>query len=169
MWSQTVSCLVGAMIVAVGCTTAPPGAAAEGAWGPWGALEATTVTSLPECQRQGQTIDCWALSTGNTLVWLRGDGENWAVQRTLLGSVRAAPECVSRGNEIDCFAALVAGAGGGLGHIVYDGQNWTAGNPLGGSVKQKPACLAGPGQQITCVALAADDSGWWYYHFDGQA
>jgi hypothetical protein len=59
---------------------------------------------------------------------------------------------VSRGNEIDCFAALVAGAGGGLGHIIYDGENWTAGDPLGGSVKQKPACLAGPGQQITCVA-----------------
>ncbi len=48
---------------------------------------------------------------------------------------------------------------------------WGEWESLGGAVRQKPACLAGPGQQITCVALGADalaNNGLWYYLFDGQ-
>jgi hypothetical protein len=85
---------------------------------------------------------------------------------------------VSRGHEIDCFAASAV-TGGGLGHLAYDGQKWGDWELLGGSnLRQKPACLAGPGQQISCVALdlppnvngtTPPSDRWWYYHFDGQA
>lgn len=149
-------------------------AAREGEWAPWESLGGD-VRSLPECQMQGRTVDCWALSAGrppepgSTMAWLRGDGETWAAWVNLDGTLRAAPECVSRGHGIDCFAANVATReGGGLGHIAYDGRDWGGWTSLGGSVKQKPACLAGPGQRVACLALAADDSGWWYYAFDGQ-
>jgi hypothetical protein len=102
--------------------------------------------------------------------WLRGDGESWAARANLGGALRAAPECVSRGDGIDCFAANIAVQGSSqLAWISYDGQAWGGWQQLGGSVKQKPACLAGPGQQITCLALAADGSGLWYYLFDGKA
>ena len=79
-------------------------------WQAWESLGGT-VRSLPDCQQQGQTIDCWALgpvnrrAAGSTLAWLRGDGETWQEWQYLPAALRAAPECVSRGSEIDCFAA----------------------------------------------------------------
>jgi hypothetical protein len=107
-------------------------------------------------QRQGQTIDCWFLSSG-ALAWVRGDGKTWQWEN-LAGRLRAAPECVSRGREIDCFAASAV-TGGGLGHLAYDGQDWGDWELLGGSnLRQKPACLAGPGQQISCVAQGTNNT-----------
>lgn len=150
-----------------------PAAAASGEWGAWESLGGT-VRLLPDCHLQGRTIDCWALGTGSSsgagsnVMWLRGDGETWAPWENLGGAFRAAPECVSRGGETDCFATEVLAVGSELGHITYDGQEWGTWESLGGLVKQKPDCVTEAGQRITCVALATDDSGWWYYHFDGQ-
>lgn len=178
--SNRIAPLFGAAVIGVAAWT--PAEAGEATWGPWESLGGRlSNSSLPECRRQGGTIDCWALSPavspspGNNLVWLRGDGETWAEWVNLGGALRAAPECVSRGDEIDCFGAAVATQGSQLAHIAYDGRDWGNWEPLGGSVKQKPACLAGPGQEITCLALAfsatltADGVGLWYYRFDGQA
>jgi hypothetical protein len=174
--SHRLASLVGAAAIAA-CT---PAAADQATWGPWESLGGN-VRSLPECQRQGQTTDCWVLSpgssptSGSTMSWLRGDGETWADWVNLDGTLRAAPECVSQGDEIDCFAANIASQNvSPLAWIHYDGQDWGIWQLLGGSVKQKPACLVGPGQRITCVALAAakagtpaDGAGLWYYLFDG--
>src|SRR4051812_31819623 len=164
--SNRIAPLFGAAVIGVAAWT--PAEAGEATWGPWESLGGD-VRSLPECQLQGQTIDCWALSAGGTMSWLRGDGETWDAWVNLGGTLRAAPECVSQGDEIDCFAAAIAAQGSQLTHISYDGEVWGGWEPLGGSVKQKPACLAGPGQEITCLALSADGSGLWYYLFDGEA
>src|SRR4051794_8506781 len=139
--SNRLAFLVGAAAIAAAACT--PAAAGQATWGPWEDLGGS-ITSLPECRLQGETIDCWALN-GSKLTWLRGDGEIWDGWVDLGGTLRAAPECVSRGDEIDCFAATVAVQVQGvsqLGWIHYDGQSWGDWQLLGGSVKQKPACLA---------------------------
>lgn len=167
----------GAILAVTGALLLTPAASAgRGEWAPWESLGGD-VRSLPECQAQGRTLDCWALSAGqppepgSTMAWLHGDRGTWAAWANLGGTLRSGPECVSRGREVHCLAPNVATRNGGvLGHIAYDGQEWGAWEPLsGGAVKQKPACLIGPGQRITCVALAADDTAWWYYPFDGRA
>ena len=144
--SNRLASLVGAATIA-----APPARPPRRTRRP-GARGRAWAAPSPHCRNvscQGQTIDCWALSTAASWLWLRGDGETWDEWVNLGGTLRAAPECVSRGDEIDCFAAAIAAKGSQLAHISYDGNNWGDLGVLGGSVKQKPACLAGPGQEIT--------------------
>ena len=174
--SNRLASLVGA--AAIGVAACTPAEADQATWGPWESLGGN-VDSLPECQRQGQTIDCWALSPaaarlGQHHVWLRGDGETWAEWVNLGGTLRAAPECVSQGDEIDCFAAAIAAQGSQLAHIHYDGRGL---GQLGaaGRLGQAEAGLprrARAGDHLPCLALSvtpADGAGLWYYLFDGQA
>ena len=167
--SNRLASLVGAATIAAAACT--PAAADQATWGPWENLGGP----IPHCRNVDSKGKHRLLGVDRQPagIWLRGDGETWAGWVDLGGTLRAAPECVSRATR--STASLppprpkeVSSPTSATTATI--GVTWEL---LGGSVKQKPACLAGPGQEITCLALAAavaaDGSGLWYYLFDGTA
>jgi len=125
-------------------------------WGGWDSLGGT-LNSEPSCVSWGPNrIDCFARSSGNTLIHTWSDGgSRWNAWEDL-GGIVSAPNCVSWGpNRIDCFARSSLNT---MAHIWFGEGGWSDWQNLGGTLTSDPDCVSWGPNRIDCFARSRSNT-----------